>query len=221
MNKLSISVLENLFEDKNTTIGNVALLGETGSGKTELLKQMIGALLSSNKKVLWFTSGSEKDESKIVDKWNGYRINNREQLNAEVLDNNSFVFIETTAVDFVFLKDYLIENKSSWFIVHEDIDSLVVNYEHNSFITEKLDFLFYMAEMGRAFSVYTLVSGEDIKLISDLLPSYKLVTNSKNLLLLKQSFRSLKFIMKNNWITDTQYIQLKDMGKNEAIFLKR
>lgn len=221
MNKLSISVLENLFEDKNTTIGNVALLGETGSGKTELLKQMIGALLSSNKKVLWFTSGSEKDESKIVDKWNGYRINNREQLNAEVLDNNSFVFIETTAVDFVFLKDYLIENKSSWFIVHEDIDSLVVNYEHNSFITEKLDFLFYMAEMGRAFSAYTLVSGEDIKLISDLLPSYKLVTNSKNLLLLKQSFRSLKFIMKNNWITDTQYIQLKDMGKNEAIFLKR
>lgn len=221
MNKLSISVLENLFEDESTTIGNVALLGEAGSGKTELMKQMIGALLSSNKKVLWFNSCSDKDESEIVDKWNGLHINNKEQLNTEVLDINSFVFIETTAVDFVFLKEYLMENKSSWFIVHEDIDSLVVNYEHNSFITEKLDFLFYMAEMGRVFNVYTVVSGEDIKSISNLLPSYKLITNSSNLLLLKQSFRSLKFLSKNNWVTDTQFTQLKDIGRNEAIFFKR
>ncbi|WP_180953918.1 helicase HerA domain-containing protein [Bacillus sp. M6-12] len=215
MDKLTVSV----FENEDFSMSHIALIGKSGAGKSELLKQIVGSFLQSGKKIIWF--GSYDEHSSMVEKWKGYRIDKNEDINSATFSAHSFILIDTLQIDFEHLKNILIQDNQEWILVQDDMDEVSINYEQSEFMTRKLEFLYFVSEFGRVFNLYTLVAGEDIRTFTKTLPSKKIVDNTKNLLLLEQDYTSLKHLKKHKWINEEQVKKIESLPKYEAFFIRK
>jgi hypothetical protein len=214
LEKLTVSVLENAFESEDTPMGHIAVSGEAGSGKTELIKQMVGSFLKSGKKILWFSTSNEENE--LLEKWKGHEINSEGELDFAFHNSYSFIVVRTSDVDFDKLKNYLIAESKDWVIVHDNLDGVALNYDQNEFETRKLDFLYFVSEFGRVYNLYTLIGGREIAELGRVLPLKKVLENSRNKIFLRQSYRSLKHAKKQGWLSDVQGETVKNLSDFEA-----
>jgi hypothetical protein len=212
-------LFENVFENDELSMSHLTIVGKADSGKTELIKQIVGSFLQGGKRILWLDSIAENDW--MFKKWNGYRISEKEELKKGIFSTHKLIALETTDINFDELRDVLVEEGSQWVLVHDNMDELVINYDQNEFSTQKLDFLYYVSEFGRVFNLYTMIAGKDLKHLSKVHASKKIIENSKNLVLLEQDYQSLKFAKKQNWLNEEQIEQVKNLPKYEAFYLRK
>lgn len=212
-------LFENVFENEELSMSHLTIVGKSGSGKTELIKQIIGTFLQGGKRILWFSALDDNDW--MFNKWNGHRIKQKEKLKEGILSSHKLIALESTDIDFEQLRNLLLEEGSQWVLVHDNMDELVVNYDQNEFSTQKLEFLYYVSEFGRVFNLYTLVAGKDLRQLSKVHPSKKIIENSKNLVMLDQEYQSLRFAKKEKWLNQEQIEQVKNLPEYEAFYLRK
>lgn len=218
MDKTHISPMTNLFESDNKGMGHIVLSGESGSGKTELIKQFVGSFLQTGKKVLWF---STLDEPMVAKKWNGKVVEYGREINGELLSSHSLIVLKTTQIDFVELKSLLMQAEDEWVIVHDNMDEVSINYEQNDHVTRKLDFLYFVSEFGRVFNLYVLVAYQNLRHMSIAIPSEQLMANSQYLIFLQQGESSLEHAEQKKWLRTEQIEKLRVLPKYEAFFVQR
>lgn len=218
MDKTHISAMTNPFESEDRGMGHIVLSGKSGSGKTELIKQFVGSFLQSGKRVLWFAT---QDEETLMKRWNGKVVEHENEIGETLLSSHKFIVLKTTQVDFVELKDLLMQSEHEWVIVQDDLDEVSINYEQNEYITRKLDFLYFISEFGRVFNLYSLVSSQDLRYMSRAFPSEKIMLNSQNLIFLHQSEESLAHAKQKDWLRTEHVEKLKALPEYEAFFVQR
>ena len=168
MKKQTITALDNIFENEQINMNHIAMIGKQTTGKNELLQQLIGSLLQSGKKVICLQPS--EGEYTLLEKWNPYKVRNKEELNEITLSAESFIFLETVQVDFDNLFELLKANESQWVLIQNNIEELIPYYNHNEHVTRKIDFLYYISEFGKIFDIYSFMIGKDFEELEELLP---------------------------------------------------
>lgn len=212
-------MMEGLFDSTSTEFGHIVVSGKSNSGKTELTKQVVGSVLQTEKKVLYFSTDT------AVQDWlfglNGKLVMSELDVNDRLFSENKLVIVNSTCVNFEQIKNLLLKDESEWLIVHEDFDEVSINYEQSEYMTQKLDFLYFVSEFGRVFNLYSMITCKDLRELSRVLPAKKMIDNSPNLIFLQQEYVSLKHARKNGWLTELQEEKVKNLLKYEAFFVQR